>query len=82
MIPSERNTHVKYESPTSYGVKVMANVKVFQKGVNFQGQGHKVKMIVLCERSGHTFVWNTHWKCKSPTSYSTLVKANVKVFQK
>ena len=26
-----RNTHVKYESPTSYGIKVMANVKVFQK---------------------------------------------------
>ena len=24
-----RNTHVKYKSPTSYGTKVMANVKVF-----------------------------------------------------
>ena len=35
MVPCERschrNTHVKYESPTSYGIKVMANVKVFQK---------------------------------------------------
>ena len=26
-----RNTHVKYESPTSYDIKVIANVKVFQK---------------------------------------------------
>ena len=24
-----RNTHVKYESPTSYALKVMTNVKVF-----------------------------------------------------
>ena len=24
-----RNTYVKYESPTSYGLKVMPNVKVF-----------------------------------------------------
>ena len=26
-----RNTHMKYESPTFYGIKVMANVKIFQK---------------------------------------------------
>ena len=26
-----RNTHVKYESPTYYGISVIANVKVFQK---------------------------------------------------
>ena len=24
-----RNTHVKYESPTSYGISVMANIKDF-----------------------------------------------------
>ena len=39
----KRNTHVIYESPTSYGISVMANVKVFQKDVKVQGQGHKVK---------------------------------------
>ena len=38
-----RNTHVQYESPTSSGKKVMAKVKVFQKYVKLQGQGHQVK---------------------------------------
>ena len=38
-----RNTHVQYESPITSGLKVMAKVKVFQKEVKFQGQGHKVK---------------------------------------
>ena len=37
-----RNTHLQYESPTSSGLKVMAQVKVFQKYVKLQGQGHKV----------------------------------------
>ena len=42
------NTNVKYVSPTSSGLKVMAKVKVFQKKVKLQGQklryhvrGHK-----------------------------------------
>ena len=38
-----RNTHVQYESPITCGKKVMAKVKVFQKYVKLQGQGHKVK---------------------------------------
>ena len=39
-----RNTHVQYESPMiSSGLKVMDKVKVFQKKVKLQGQGHKVK---------------------------------------
>ena len=42
-----RNTHVKYESPTSYGLKVMANVKVFQKWVKVQGQGQGTMWKVL-----------------------------------
>ena len=29
-----KNTHVKYESPTSYGLKVMTNVKVFATDVD------------------------------------------------
>ena len=38
-----RNTYVQYESPVTAGKKVMAKVKVFQKKVKLQGQGHKVK---------------------------------------
>ena len=35
-----RNTHVKYEGPSSSGKKVMAKVKMFEKLVKLQGQGH------------------------------------------
>ena len=38
-----RNTHVQYVSPITCGKKVMAKVKVFQKKVELQGQGHEVK---------------------------------------
>ena len=34
------NTHVNYESPASYGSLVMTKVKVFEKLVKLQGQGH------------------------------------------
>ena len=34
---------MQYESPISFSLKVMAQVKVFQKKVKLQGQGHKVK---------------------------------------
>ena len=40
-----RNTHVKYESRTYYGSKVMAKVKVFIMEVKGQGEGHKVKLL-------------------------------------
>ena len=48
MVPHVRgivtiNTHVKYESPNSSGMKVMAKDNFFQKEVRLQGQGHKVK---------------------------------------
>ena len=38
-----RNTHMQNENPTSSCLKVMAKVKVFQKYVKQQGQGHTVK---------------------------------------
>ena len=38
-----RNTHVQCESPITSGYYVMAKVKVFQKYVKLQGQGHEVK---------------------------------------
>jgi hypothetical protein len=34
---------MKYESPITYLSKDIANVKVFEKWVKLQGQGHKVK---------------------------------------
>ena len=34
---------MQYESPNTPGKKVMAKVKVFQKKVKLQGQGHEVK---------------------------------------
>jgi hypothetical protein len=34
---------MKYESPITYHSKYMAKVKVFEKWVKLQGQGHKVK---------------------------------------
>jgi hypothetical protein len=36
---------MKYESPITGLSKDMANVKVFEKWVKLQGQGHKVKKI-------------------------------------
>ena len=42
-------THVQYQSPISSGLKVMAKVKVFQKKVKHQGQGHKVNKTCVCE---------------------------------
>ena len=44
---------MQYESPTSSGLKVKAKTKVFQKEVKLKCQGHKVKIMVLCERSYH-----------------------------
>jgi hypothetical protein len=35
---ARRNTHVKYEIPTTYQSKVMTKVKVFEKKVKLKGQ--------------------------------------------
>jgi hypothetical protein len=45
MIPIEKSCHKEhtYEIPITYYSKDMANVKVFKKWVNLEGQGHKVK---------------------------------------
>ena len=37
------NTYVQYESPITSDKKVLAKVKVFQKYIKLQGQGHDVK---------------------------------------
>jgi hypothetical protein len=44
---ARRNTHVKYESPSTYQSKVMTKVKVFEK-VKLQGQ--RVKVMIPNER--------------------------------
>ena len=35
-----RTTYMKYESPISHGSKCKTKVKVFEKKVKLQGQGH------------------------------------------
>ena len=67
-----RNLHVKYESPTTYGSRDIAKVKVFEKQVKFQGQGHKVKSQGLITR-------NLHVKYENPITYCSKDKAQVKV---
>jgi hypothetical protein len=42
---------MKYESLITYHSKDMTNVKVFEKWVKLQGQGHKVNTLVSIERS-------------------------------
>jgi hypothetical protein len=44
---------MKYESPIPCHSKDMANVKVFEKLIKLQGQGHRSKMLVSIERSCH-----------------------------
>jgi hypothetical protein len=41
-----RNTHVKYENPSTYQSKVMTKIKVLEKKAKLQGQrseGHGIK---------------------------------------
>ena len=41
MVPRERSWRKEYTCAISSGLKDIAKVKVFQKYVKFQGQGHK-----------------------------------------
>jgi hypothetical protein len=70
MISNERscqkNTHLKYESPTAYQSKVMTKVKVFKRRSNSKVNGQRgsrswYQMKVLARR-------NTHVKYESPGS--------------
>ena len=48
------NTHVKYQSSSTYCSKVISNVnKFFKKQVKLQGQGHSGKIKVPTQRSYH-----------------------------
>ena len=58
----------------------MANVKVFEKWVKLQGQGHKVKK---CGNSKKGLViTNMHIKYESPITCHSKDMPNVKVFEK
>ena len=84
-----------YESQTSYGVIVMANVKVFQKWVKGQNEGHVFKFLVSSERYCHDqgrmfkllvlsvglVIRNTHAKYENPTTNGAIVMTNI-FFQK
>ena len=69
---------MQYESPITSGKKVMAKVKVFQKLVKLQGQGHEV--IKLWYHVKGLVTRNTHVQYESPISNSKKVMAKVKVF--
>ena len=71
---------MQYESPITCGNKVMAKVKVFQKFVKLQGQGHEVKKLRYQVKDLVTR--NTHGQYESPITCGNKVMAKVKVFQK
>jgi hypothetical protein len=47
---ARRNTHVKYESPTTYLSKVMTKDKVFEKS-NPKVKDQRIKVMISNERS-------------------------------
>jgi hypothetical protein len=64
-----RNTHVKYESPSTYQSKLMSKVKVLEK-VKLQGQRYEMKGVAIR---------NTHVKHESSSIYQSQVISKVKV---
>jgi acyl-CoA thioesterase FadM len=72
---ARRNTHVKYESPTTYQSNVMTKVKILEKKAKLQGQRSEGQMKGLPRR-------NTHVKYERPTAYQSKVMTKVKVLEK
>jgi hypothetical protein len=75
-----RNTHVKYESCTTYQSKVMTKVKVFEKKVKLlrskiRGSKSWYQIKGLTRR-------NTHVIYKIPTTNQPKVMTKVNVFEK
>ena len=75
-----RNTYVKYHSSSTNCSKVISKVKVTQKWVKLQGQGHRVKKIWY-PRKG-LLTGNIHVKYKSFTTHCSKLIRKVKVFKK
>ena len=71
---------MKYEIPTSYGLKVMANVKVFSKvGQSSRSRSRSQGQKLWYHVKGLVIRY-AHVKYESPTSYGLKVMTNVKVF--
>jgi hypothetical protein len=66
---------MKYESLITCHSKDMVNVKVFEKWVKIQGQGHKVKHFGTNRKV-------LYMKYESPITCHSKDMANVKVFEK
>ena len=64
---------MKYESPTSYGSKVMAYIKFLGMKVKGHGEGHKVKSFCMNRKS--LITRNVHVKYVSSTCNSSKVMA-------
>jgi hypothetical protein len=64
-----RKTRVKYQGPTTYHLKDVANILFFKKQVKHQGQSRKVKNF-----STH------HVKYQSPCTYQSKLTPKVKYF--
>jgi hypothetical protein len=68
---------MKYESPITCHSKDMANVKVFEKWVKLQDEGHKVKTFGTNRK---VLSKETHMEYESPITYHSKDMANVKFF--
>jgi hypothetical protein len=58
---------MKCESPITYHSKDMANIKVSEKSVKLESQGHKVKKNWYQYKG--LVIRNTHMKYESPITY-------------
>ena len=70
---------MKYESHTSNGSKVIANVKVFRY-VSQRSGSRSQSQNIWYEQKGH-ITRNVHVKYKSPTSNGSKVMANFDIFR-
>ena len=71
---------MKYQSPITYHLKVIPNVKVFEKWVKGQGQRSRGQQFWYQWKGLVTRI--THVKYESPITYHSKVIPNVKVFEK
>jgi pantothenate synthetase len=69
--------YLKYQSPNTFGLKDIAQVKIVQNQVKDQGQ--KVKQKSWYHKKG-LFIMHLYLKYQSPTTFGSKDTAQVKVF--
>jgi hypothetical protein len=74
---ARKNTHVKYESPSTYQSKVMTKVIVWKRRSNYKVKDQRVKVMVSNERS-----CLKEYTCESPSTYESKLMTKVKVLEK